>query len=65
MTVDITSINVSSVDVFGDGRPLRQSATISDGSNAFDVANPGSSADILIEGYAGNALVASRKLSAP
>ena len=65
MTVDITSINVSSVDVFGDGRPLRQSAAISDGSNAFDVANPGSSADILIEGYAGNALVASRKLSAP
>ena len=65
MTVDISSLNVSSVDVFSDGRPLRQSTTISAGNNSFDVINPGSGANVLIEGFDEGNLVASRKISIP
>ncbi len=65
MTVEISSLNISSVDVFSDGRPVRQSTSISDGNNSFDVINPGSGADVLIEGFAGGSLVSSRKISIP
>ena len=65
MTVDIASLNISSVDVFSDDRPLRQSTSITDGNNSFNVTNPGSGAEILIEGFDGGGLVASRNFSLP
>lgn len=63
MTINITSLNVGSVDVYVNGRPVKKSTAISDGNNSIEITKPGSGANMRIEGYKGKKLVAARNIN--
>lgn len=61
--IEVTSKNVSSVDIYVNDRPALGGITVSDGANTIEVDLPPSGAILQIEGFVGGRLVASRKHS--
>ena len=62
MSVELTTFNIQSVDVYVNDRPAARSTSVSDGTTNVDIPRPGPGARLRIDGFAGGALVAARKL---
>ncbi len=62
MSIELTTLNVQSVDVYVDDRPATTSTAVLDGTQTIDIPLPGAGARLRIEGFDQGALVAARKI---
>lgn len=63
LTIQLTTQNVQSVDIYVNGRPVTNSTAISNGSASIVIAKPPGGARLKIDGFDGGELVASRTLA--
>ncbi len=62
MSIELTTLNVQSVDVYVDDRPATTSTAVLDGTQTIDIPLPGAGARLRIEGFDQGTLVAARKI---